>query len=324
MDFSTIRGELTEFPGLPQAKADRWILEALQEICRATWAYTEVLAFLTTAGTVQYTLSPSSASTIPIGILDDGVEFCTVDTPAPAIANGTAVGTLTPAATYYYKVTALTDDYGETLPCAAVSKVCPASGSLTLTWAAIDEADGYRIYQSTTGAAGTYYKLDDVTSGVTYTDDGSDTADATVTPPSTSNLMQAITLSNIKEERWRDRAWKTFEGDGIDRICYLDGYNSIRLNVIPETSNMGFQVTVALYPTAEIAIPNHFIQYKEAIKDYVKSEIYRHPNTSVMVWNNPDLWKYFRGNYETVKRLLKIQKTREYGGKSRLKIPFFA
>lgn len=319
MTFDDIIDSLSEFPDLPKKKAKKWILEAIQKICRESFAYSEILTFLTTAGQAEYTLTPSDSDTKVIGIFEDGVEFSTVDTPSPSASDGTDAGTLTPSQSYSYKVTATADDYGETLPSTAVSHTCPASGSITLSWDAVEEADGYKIYRDNSGT----YELLEETTDTSYTDDGSDSLDSSTTAPTKGNLVKRIHLSNETRENAIDRYWKSRESDSITRIVW-DGDTTIRLNRIPETSNMGFQIKVALYPTAEIAIPSILETWNETIEDYVRGKIYLHPKTKTMVWFDSELAAYYMGKFRAELSNLKGQVMFGFGGKSKIKPQFFA
>lgn len=127
------------------------------------------------------------------------VEFTGVDNPnalgAPTLnapTTATTGGTLA-AATYYYKITATRSAgvVGETTPSAEQSVVTTGSTStVTLTWAAVTGASGYKIYRGT--AAGQEVLTHTVTSGATttYTDAG-DAAGADTPPASdTTGIMQ--------------------------------------------------------------------------------------------------------------------------------------
>lgn len=76
----------------------------------------------------------------------------------PTTATATTGGTLT-AATYYYRVCATNgvggNGVGSSLPCAEISQVVPAGTStntVTISWAQVAGATGYKVYGRTTGA----------------------------------------------------------------------------------------------------------------------------------------------------------------------------
>lgn len=76
----------------------------------------------------------------------------------PTTATATTGGTLT-AATYYYRVAATNgvggNGVGTSLPCAEVSQVVPggtSTNTVTISWAQVAGATGYKVYGRTTGA----------------------------------------------------------------------------------------------------------------------------------------------------------------------------
>jgi len=315
MDFDDIIGDLSEFQDLPVSKANRWILEAIRDLCNETWCYTEILTFLTTAGTFEHTLSPSDGATMVIGIPADGVQFCTVHTPQPSAEDGTGTGTLTAGNDYHYKVTAIADDYGETLPCALVTHECPATGVISLDWDDIDGADSYRIYQSTDGT--NFYYVSEVDDSE-YDDDGSDTP-TTAVPPTTSVLMKDIGLGNTIIEGSFSSTWRSREGEGIGKIFY-DGGTTIRLDTIPDTSGMGFQVKVALYPISEITtIPAQIAPYRTEIGHFVRGKVFGHPKTKTMLWYDPQERNYYMAQYRRARARLKMRVFTGFGHGNRVK-----
>ena len=317
MDFSTVRDELSEeFGDVSAARMNKLILSVLRDLCLETWAYTEILAFLTTAGTHEYTLTPTVSYTNVIGIPDDGCYVGTVDCPVVSIADGPA-GTLVAGTTYYYKVTSVSDDYGETVPSSAVSRAVPAAGELALSWSAIDGADSYNIYQSTDGT--TYYYLSNTT-GLTYGDDGTDTVTAT-TAPTKSQLVKAISLMNETRMSGGDRYWRSLESDDIQALVY-DGKNVVRTDVIPETTGMFCQVETVLcpYSTSFNTIPSIFEPELEAINNGIRWKAYTDPTIA----KNKSDGEYYRLLYEGRRNAIKGRKSRGFGGAKYVKIPFFA
>lgn len=115
----------------------------------------------------------------------------TLNAPSTATTGGTLA-----AATYYYKVSAITPN-GETAGSNEVSQITTGTTStVTLTWNAVSGATGYRIYRGT--AAGTenvYYSVGAVT---TYTDTGA--ASTAGSPLSAASATLTATLSGLIDE----------------------------------------------------------------------------------------------------------------------------
>jgi hypothetical protein len=135
-----------------------------------------------------------------------------------SVSTSATTGSLA-AGTYYYRVTArITPGYQTTAinsaPSVEVSRTLASTGGITISWAAVAGATGYRIFgrASTTGAGDTsgYW---DVTGTTTYTDAG--TAPATPitissgSKPVVKNLMEikcatnATITSNVMENTWQ-------------------------------------------------------------------------------------------------------------------------
>lgn len=110
-------------------------------------------------------------------------------TPTTATTGGTLA-----AATYYYKVTAITS-LGETVGSNEVSIVTTGTTStVTITWAAISGATGYRVYRGTAaGGESVYYAPGNVT---TFTDTGAASTAGTVPAASPGYTLAAT-------DRWR-------------------------------------------------------------------------------------------------------------------------
>jgi predicted phage tail protein len=140
--------------------------------------------------------SPVLEATFTVGVAPDALALplgtianatCIPDTGSVAapVANtpstATTGGTLL-AGTYFYKITALNQN-GESLASNEVSKTTTGSTStVTLTWAAVPNATGYRIYRGTTaGGEGVYYTVSAVT---TFTD--TNAASTAGAPPTTN------------------------------------------------------------------------------------------------------------------------------------------
>lgn len=315
MEFSDIIGDLAEFSKLPAKIAKRAILAALQDLCKKTWVYTEILTVLTTAGTYKHTLSPSDTDTKICGL--SAAKRGTVDTPQPSIATSATGGTLA-AATYSYKVTAIKDNHGETLPCAAVTQLTTgATSTVTLTWDSIGGASGYRIY----GRSDADWKLLKEVTALTWTDDNSESQGA-ATPPTESMLMEEINVSNPIDQVRSNRAWRAYESDNITAMLY-DGDTTIELDRVPITSGMGFEIRVALYPTAEVTIPGVLEPYKDDIIDFVKWKIYEYPKTTAMPWSDYKKAMTYRKQYVKARANLKGRVMRGFGGQLRAEQQFF-
>lgn len=113
----------------------------------------------------------------------------TATIPAPvqsAPSTATTGGTLA-AATYYYKVTALTAA-GETIGSNELSQVTTGTTStVTINWAAVAGATGYRIYRGTAAAGeNVYYAVGAV---VTFTDTGAASTAGTVPGANTAAIV---------------------------------------------------------------------------------------------------------------------------------------
>lgn len=113
----------------------------------------------------------------------------TLDAPTTATTGGTLA-----AATYYYRITAITP-MGETTGSNEVSIATTGTTStVTLTWPAFSGATGYRVYRGpTAGGEDVYYEPGNVT---TYTDTGGAATAGTV--PTTAPGYNLTTIN-----RWR-------------------------------------------------------------------------------------------------------------------------
>jgi len=321
MNFADVYKNITEFtidPGV----AGSYVLDALKDLCRETWAWTEVLTFLTTAGTYNYTLSPSESKSKIIGIPHDGIQIATVYTPQPTLTAGTATGTLTSGTSYSYQVTAYSDDYGETLPCSVTSRTCTATGSIILTWSAIQGADGYYLYGNN-GSGTTYTRMTSETA-LTYTDDGTDAPDGSTEPPTESVLMSDIEMVNMATQKSSNTSWRQVEGDAIDGLIW-DGKTTVRTQQIPQTSGIGFQVKVALEPTGAITIPTIIEDYENTLRKYVRAMMFlTRPQTQDDPWYNPKVGAYWMGEYQKDKSNLKLSMMSGRASQLRVKYRRFA
>ncbi len=127
---------------------------------------------------------------------NQGPNVVSMGVPTLNASVGSATGGTLPAGTYYYVVTALSkygqisdDQTGETSRSNEVTVTTTGStSSVSLSWNALNGADGYNVYRSTSSGAETF--LATVT-GTTFTDTGADTP-TTQTPPAESGGMTVI------------------------------------------------------------------------------------------------------------------------------------
>jgi hypothetical protein len=111
---------------------------------------------------------------------------------APTLAATT--GTLA-AATYTYAVTA-TNAQGETIASSAAAITLGATGGVTVSWAAIAGASGYRVYGRISGSLGFLAAV----TGLSYTDSGSATPGAASPSVNSTGTLQypcVITLAGV-------------------------------------------------------------------------------------------------------------------------------
>lgn len=102
------------------------------------------------------------------------------------IADGGAGGSL--SGSYFYVITAIDGVGGETTPSAEVTIVVAAGHKITLTWNVVPNAQGYRVYRSTTTGTEVLLSGSDLpvpqpvagTLQVTYTDTGADAPQGTI------------------------------------------------------------------------------------------------------------------------------------------------
>ena len=210
MTYDDIIQDCAEFSEIFKDKQFvREILACLKDLSQKTFAQVEELTFLTVAGTAEYTLTPSSNTQV-FGLSTEARK-AVLFTPQPSATTAATGGTLA-ADTYSYRVTAIKDDYGETLPCTAVTQVTSgATSTVTLTWAAISGADGYSIYGRTSGSK---LLMKEVAANVlTWTDDGSLTPSGTL--PTTTELAEMIIVSNTPTLNNRNNRWRLTESNGL-------------------------------------------------------------------------------------------------------------
>jgi len=302
--YSQFLTRLVEFPKLPEHLALVKVLEAVQDFCEYTWRYSEVLTFLTTAGTYRYDLTPTVTTDEIIGVFEKQVQSSTIHTPQPTATAATAgAGTLVPATTYQYQVTATKDDYGETLPCAAVEETVGATGIIELAWDAIDGAGGYNVYRNH-GAGGSVFGYMNAVTTASYDDDGTDTPDVTVTPPTESVLMKEIEYTNHSLMHQFGSTWRHREGDSVRRVLYeADAANNrIRVDPIPTESGIGVQLRVALKPATtgnkgDATVPAILERHLEVIDEGIRWKLHLLPASKDVTWSSTELGAYHRKRF---------------------------
>jgi len=322
MDFATLSGQLVEFADLDVKVSRQFIREAIKDICDHTWIWTEIITFLTTAGTYEYTLTPATSNVEILAIKEDGVQRSSVDSPVVTLAVGTS-GTLTDGTTYSYQVTAYRDSYGESLAIAAVSLAATATGEIVLTWTAIDGADGYYIYGN--DGSGTTYTRMTSTTGVTYDDDGTDTPDGSTEPPTNSVLMRDIGLVNEANMRAANPWWRAREGDEINHLIW-NGITTMRTSKIPETTGIGFQVEVVIKPTTDYTgnIPPILEPNADAILEYVRYRVYMNKGSDKDApYYNRKLGADWFNQYRSSRTSIKAKTMRGFGGQQRVRMRRF-
>ena len=321
MTYDDIIQDCAEFSKIFKAKQmERVILACLKDLSQKTFAQTEELTFLTVAGVAEYTLNPSSNTQV-FGLSTEARK-ATLYAPQPTTATATSGGTLA-ADTYSYRVTAIKDSYGETLPCTAVTQITTgATSTVTLTWTAISGASGYRVYGRTSGSE---LLLKELSADVlTWTDTAALTPAGTL--PTTTELVEMILVSNTPTLNDRNSRWRATESNG-SRILTYDGYSTVRLSDIPTTSGLGYQVKAAVYPTAgtsATAIPNCYEHYKDTIQDYVKWQFYDYPGTAKDPWANPGKAKAYRTAYMAARANMMTRVMWGFAGSQNVNQQYFA
>jgi hypothetical protein len=126
---------------------------------------------------------------------------------APTLTPSTAaVGGTLAAATYSYRITAVTP-YGESTPSAAVTQVTTgATSTVTLTWSTAANASGYRIYGRTGAAERLLATLGAVT---TWIDDGSLGIQPTA-PPTVNTARYYSGTNAMDSEHSAESTWSVW------------------------------------------------------------------------------------------------------------------
>lgn len=316
MEYNDIRKSLVEFGVLDKKLTNQMILDCIKDLCEETWLYSEIITFLSTAGTYEYTLAPSSSNNKIIGLSHDGLKMGTVNVPVLTAAASTSTGTLANGTTYTYQVTAYVDTYGETIPQTIVSQAATATGAIDLTWAAIGGATGYRIYGNN-GSGTTYTRLTSQTN-INYTDDGTDTPDGSIEPPTISTLVEELDLININEQKGYYETWRQSESDNINFLIY-DGLDKVQTSRVPVTTNIPFQVEIVLKPTKRDTVPPIFEKQEETIRKYVRHRLFLRPATKDFIWSDSRKATSWLREYEKDRLELKAKKMYGHTGRLRVK-----
>jgi hypothetical protein len=108
------------------------------------------------------------------------------------------------AATYYYRISALTAA-GETLACTEVALAIAATHGVVLTWAAVVGATGYRVYGRSTGAELFIAAVDSTL--LTYTDSGA------ITPAGALPTANTARFELVTEQAKAGTATRSSVGD---------------------------------------------------------------------------------------------------------------
>lgn len=131
--------------------------------------------FAQSDGATTAPTAPSNVLTPPTGTL--------VAAPGTLTPSTSTTGGTLPAATYYYKLTAL-NVAGETTASAEASQVTTgATSTVTFTYSAVSGATGYKVYRATSPGAEVY--LTTIGAVTTFTDTGAITP-GTAAPPASN------------------------------------------------------------------------------------------------------------------------------------------
>ncbi|WP_143447906.1 hypothetical protein [Kineosporia sp. R_H_3] len=126
-----------------------------------------------------------------LSVLNETDFFDKLSSPVPSPSTATTGGTLA-AATYSYRVTTMSD-LGESTGSTAVTQATTGSTStVTLTWSAVTNAAGYRVYGRTSGVERLLATVGPA--ATSWTDDGSAIA-VPVSPPVTNQARRSGAVS---------------------------------------------------------------------------------------------------------------------------------
>ena len=303
MTLSDLRSELYDLGELEHIRSQlllRWLLEGFEDLCYATWAFKEMLGFLTTENTYQYTMTPTTSNTEVCGIRK--AEIQTIKSPEPSAEDQTSGGSLADG-TYSYKVVAV-KEYQNTIPsaaCAATISGGGGSGSVVLTWDAVSGAASYKVYGRTSSSC---LYMSEVTSGLTYTDDGTDTPSGAIN--TTTALVTNLDVIPRRTMDQREPYWRGWRSGVFTGIIW-DGSSIIELDRIPDEDAYAFQVEVALRPAASsVSLPESFEQHRHAIMNWAR---WRDAMT-----RDPALAQFYWQQYVKERQRLRIANDRGFAG----------
>jgi hypothetical protein len=311
-------------PGVSVAQVLNFLVLGFEDICKSTLAFQETITDLTVVDKKDYTLVLSTQNAVVTSLIDAYIS--TLPSPIVVLATATTGGTLA-AATYYYRVSA-TNDRGETLGSLETSIATTGSTStVTLSWAAISKATGYKVYGRTTGAEqllATYssgaWDSDPVGTGTItlWVDDGSLSPSGAL--PEGDVLVRTLdTISgdmvNAVDGRWTQGITTSVNLSGIKAVIY-NGTDSVRLSRIPKNEGIGLRFIVALIPTRSFSytatLPLIFEQYLEGLKFFAMSKLYLLPPSKVS-WRDPAMAQIYWDGYKKARGDLKIKILVGYG-----------
>lgn len=300
-----------------------FLSRGFRDMCLESYAFEELVSFLSVSGTKDYTLTPTTSNMKVNGIVR--ARIATLVSPTITLATATTGGTLA-ASTYSYRVTA-TNDSGETLQSSAVIVTTTGSAStVTVSWSLITNATGYKVYGRVGGSEllmATYstaaWDTDPVGDGTItqWTDDGSVTPSGSA--PDGDINVRSLTNSNTATKDalsllWRDDFDDSDNLSGVTHYIY-NGVNLVRLNKIPRTSAVGLFFKLTLFPTNDFSytttIPQVFEEYDEALKSYAKWKIY---GLKDKPWYDPVLSEKEEVNYTNGRGNLTRDMMLGYGG----------
>lgn len=333
MNLNDLKNEiLDEMPsGIPIPRIHNFLLLGFRDACRKTMAFNEAVSFHSVVDQRDYTLTPVTSNTKVCNIIR--AHRATIPSPTVTLATSTSGGTLA-AATYYYRVSVF-DDSGETL--ASVEKSIATTGAtstVTMSWADIEGAKGYKVYGRTTGAelllatytlSSTSWDSDPVGDGTatSWTDDASLTPSGAL-PAGNINIraMDAVNAGTLNEVSvaWRKNIDESTTLSGIRQFLY-NGTNTVTLSRIPKVPDIGFRFQIVLYPTVSFGVtatlPEKFEQYREMLKNYALWKLCIPSGANKSAWQNTEKAIYHKSLYDRESSNLLISVMLEFGGSSR-------
>lgn len=198
-------------------------------IYRGTAAGSENVYYTSATNAFTDTGATGTAGTVPVS------NTTQVSAPGTITAIGSSFGGYLPAGTYYYKITA-TNQVGETTGSTEASVTLSTSGSsISLTWAAVTGATGYKIYRGGSSGGENVYvavttnSFNDITTVSTNgTVPTSNTTGTTWTPTLSQTPLQVLYLRNQSSANNATIAW-TPTGGGSATVAVLAPNGAIAL-----------------------------------------------------------------------------------------------